>query len=214
MAVILFFGDSITSGLWDEEGGWVARVSKHLIKKTLASNFEEYYQAYNLGMSGDSTGGLVSRFEKELRVRVEREEGEEIVIVFAIGINDTYTFHKEGRENVSLENFKKNLTTLVALAQKFTSQIVFVGLTPVDEALVDPVPWRPEIAYTQDLVQTYNDALKVFCDEKQLLFIDMLKEWMTKDYKKLLIDGLHPNTEGHENMASLIIKELEEQHIF
>ena len=210
MSVILCFGDSITMGAWDEEGGWVARLNKYAIKKMMDNNLSYYHQVYNLGISGDTTTELLKRFEKELSARTQREEESRHIILFAIGINDSYTFVSQGIENVLLTDFQTNLERLAALAKKDTSDIVFVGLTPVDESIVNPVPWRTEIAYKNELIKKYNEALKTFCNNQQLIFINFFDEFMKKDYKSLLIDGLHPNTKGHELMSLLITKSLEE----
>ena len=53
MTLILVFGTSSTYGCWDEEGGWVQRLRKHLDKKQLTDKDSDlYYLVYNLGISG------------------------------------------------------------------------------------------------------------------------------------------------------------------
>ena len=86
MAQILIFGDSITWGAWDEEGGWAQRFKKEIDKKAITANFTSYHSVYNLGISGDNTNDLLERFESETQRRLD--EGEEAIILFAIGIND------------------------------------------------------------------------------------------------------------------------------
>ena len=71
---VLVFGDSIGLGLWDENGGWVGRLTEFLVKKSIASDLDEDYEIYNLGVSGDTTEGLVERFEFETRYRVGESE--------------------------------------------------------------------------------------------------------------------------------------------
>lgn len=56
---ILVFGDSIALGLWDENGGWVGRLTEFLIKRSIAADLEENFEVYNLGISGDTTEGLL-----------------------------------------------------------------------------------------------------------------------------------------------------------
>ena len=90
MSQILIYGDSITYGAWDtEQGGWVARLRKFLDNK--ADEDEKYYYlVYNLGISGNNSTDILSRFEFEAKQRV-REEGETIII-FALGTNDSQLF--------------------------------------------------------------------------------------------------------------------------
>lgn len=52
---ILFFGDSITWGAWDEEGGWVARIKKYIDLKIISTHFNYYNDLHNVGIFGDST---------------------------------------------------------------------------------------------------------------------------------------------------------------
>ncbi len=75
MAGILVFGDSISYGAWDIEGGWVSRLRKFLDKKNLSEeNFD--CKVYNLGISGDNSSGVLNRFEFETRQRIRKIERE------------------------------------------------------------------------------------------------------------------------------------------
>ncbi|MCX6743407.1 MAG: GDSL-type esterase/lipase family protein, partial [Candidatus Parcubacteria bacterium] len=91
---ILIFGDSITYGAWDKEGGWVARLRKFVDEKIFAD--PNYYNIIlNLGISGNNSTDILRRFEFELQQRI-KEEGE-IVIIFAFGTNDAQLFNGEFR---------------------------------------------------------------------------------------------------------------------
>jgi len=81
MVQILIFGDSITYGAWDKEGGWVRR-----LRKFLDENYEDYL-IYNLGISGNNTDDLIERFEFETKQRLK--ENDETIIIFAIGVGLT-----------------------------------------------------------------------------------------------------------------------------
>src|SRR5271157_5203514 len=83
---ILVFGDSITYGACDSEGGWVQRLRKFLDGKNLI-NTEVYYSVYNLGVWGNAIEDLLKRLEFETKQRIE--ENEEVMFVFAIGVNDS-----------------------------------------------------------------------------------------------------------------------------
>ncbi len=47
---ILIFGDSIAHGIWDNNGGWVARLRKFINSKLMDDDF--YCLLYNLGVDG------------------------------------------------------------------------------------------------------------------------------------------------------------------
>lgn len=202
MAQILIFGDSITWGAWDEEGGWVHRLKKDIDKKIIESNFTYYDSVYNVGISGDNTDDLLARFESEASQRLD--EDEETIIVFAIGVNDSQ-YVNEGKEHrVAIERFKENLEKLLQQAKKISNKIIFIGLTPVDDSLVDPTPWSEGKSYKNEYVKKFNEVLESFCSQHEQLFVRVLEPFLEKDYKRLLIDGLHPNSEGHQLLKELV----------
>jgi len=149
------FGDSITYGAWDKDGGWASRLRKFVDKKNISDpNF--YCLVYNLGISGDTTTDVLERFEFELKMRLQ----DELAVVFAIGINDSAFLNETQTNYVPLEQFKTNLQSLIVLARKFTSKIIFVGLSPVDEAKTTPVIWDASKSYKNEYIQQYDAAIK------------------------------------------------------
>lgn len=205
---ILVFGDSITWGAWDAEGGWVQRLREAIDEKNLSKE-DDFCALYNLGISGDSTRELLERVESETRTRTKRAD--EIVMIFAIGTNDSWLFREIKRHNVPPEMFRENLGKLLIRAKKFTSKLVFVGLAQVDER-VDPVPWNTDKAYKPEYLKHYNSMLKEFCEENKLHFIEIMPIFEDKG-KELLKDGAHPNSEGHKLIFETVKDYLEKEGI-
>lgn len=190
---ICIFGDSIVWGAADsEKGGWVER---------LKIDFAEHYDAiiYNLGISGETTEELLERVEDESRVR------EPNIMIFAIGINDSQFIPSTNSNRISVDNFKINLEKLYNIAKKFTSKIIFVGLTLVDEVKTTPIPWDTNKTYINENIKQFDQCIKVFCSEKNLKFIEMNNVLKSED----LADGLHPNSRGHEKIFHKIKSSLE-----
>jgi len=208
MANILIFGDSITWGAWDKEGGWVQRLRKFLDEKNLLDPKHDY-MVYNLGVSGDSSIEVLERFEHEVKVRISENE---TIIIFAIGLNDSHLIN-ETKLRVSLSDFRLNLEKLFKLSKKSSSNIIFLGLTPVDDSKVDPMPWAPEKSYRNDSVKEFDETIKSFCKKEEIHFIDVFGKLIQIDYKKLLEDGAHPNSEGHKKIFEIIKKYLEKNKI-
>ena len=75
---------------------------------------------------------------------------------------------------------------------------MFVGPTPVDESKTNPIPWETTEYYRNKDGKKYSEATKSICSDHKIPFLDIHKLWLKTDYKKLLEDGLHPNTEGHK----------------
>jgi len=196
MVQILIFGDSITYGAWDKEGGWVRR-----LRKFLDENYEDYL-IYNLGISGNNTDDLIERFEFETKQRLK--ENDETIIIFAIGTNDSQFVHSENKNRIVLEKFKDNLQKLINLAQEFSSKIIFVGLTPVDETKTTPIPWNTDKSYKNEYIQKYNETIKNICDENKIYFIEVFEKLKETNYQELLEDGLHPNSVGHQKIFEVV----------
>lgn len=77
------FGDSITYGSFDVEGGWIQRLRKYFDSKSMD------FRVYNLGITiNQTTETILNRFEFEMKERTDQEDKN--IIIFAIGINDSY----------------------------------------------------------------------------------------------------------------------------
>ncbi len=202
MLRILIFGDSITHGAWDKKGGWADRLKSFCMEKSL-DNSEFDCSVYNLGISGDTTEDLMERFEFETKQRVKGEKG--IVIIFAIGINDSCFVKSKNIFLVAENDFKENIQKLIKTSGKYTPKIIFVGLTPVEENKTNPfLQSTTGKSYKNKYIKKYDDIIKSICQENNIHFIDMFSEFSELDYKKLLEDGLHPNLAGHKKMFEIV----------
>lgn len=201
MAKLLIFGDSIVYGAWDtDKGGWVQRIKSFLDEETLSESEDEYI-VYNLGVSGNTTEDLLERFEFETKQRL-KDDGEELIFIFAIGVNDSQFIHSKNNLRFSPEEYKDNLYKLLNLAQKFSSKIIFIGLTPVDETKT--IHWDIDKSYKNEYIQEFNEILKSFCKENNIYFVEIFEKLIKENYQDLLEDGLHPNSEGHKKIFEAI----------
>lgn len=208
---LLIFGSSITWGAWDKEGGWAERIKDFADRKAATLDYDNYTSVYCLGVSGDNTDDLLERFDTEVKARLG--EGEKTLILIEIGINDSQYILAEKEHRVSPDKYKQNLVKLIEKSKHHGSNLIFIGLTPVDDNKVDPIPWKPESSYRLEYVQKYEEILKSVCEEQNLLFVELLNKFTEKDFKTLLTDGLHPNTEGHQVMYEEVKKYLVERNL-
>lgn len=202
MPRVLIFGDSITWGASDPEGGWTARLRKWVDERMYKDGRFDY-PIYNLGVSGDKTEDLLKHFDVEVIARLVKDDRKPI-IVFAIGTNDSQYLENEQRKRVTLEQFTKNIQELIAKARGYASKIIFIGLLPVDEAKTIPVPWAPEKSYKNEHVKEFDDIIKSQCQQNDISFVDIFSYFSSKSFKVLLEDGLHPNAEGHQKLFEKI----------
>lgn len=200
--VFCVFGTSITHGKGDfEQGGWVARLRKFFDQKNLA-NPENYFGIYELGVSGETTSQLLKRFEIECGARlIERKEyNEQAVIIFEIGINDSQFIHSKNGPRTSPGEFKENIKKLIEFSKEFTDEIIFLGLTPVDEPKTTPIPWNTDKSYKNENIQRNNEIIKVACEKNNQPFIEIFNSLNNED----LYDGLHPNEKGHQKIFEIV----------
>ena len=204
MTRVIVFGASITAGAWDTEGGWAQRLKNFLNERTISniSDMDSWYFTYNLAVSGDTTEDLLERFEVETKQRLRGDE--ETIFIFGIGINDSQFVHSQNDLRTPPEKFRENIQKLIDLAQKFASKIIFVGFTPVDESKTTPIPWNTEFSYKNENVKKYDEIVKSACKENNVYFVEIFNQVMKLDYKKLLEDGLHPNSEGHQRIFEIV----------
>jgi len=191
---ICIFGDSITWGAYDpKNGGWANRLRNYFEKQGKNVN------VYNLGIPGDATIDLLTRIEIEAKSR------ESNIIIFAIGINDAQFIHSTNSNRISDDDFRTNLERLYEIARKLTSKIIFVGLTSVDESKTKLTSLDTDKIYTNENIKRLDQIIKAFCLEKNFKFIPMNDLLNNND----LVDGLHPNTQGHVKMFGRIKSEIE-----
>lgn len=204
----LIFGDSITCGAWDSEGGWADRLKRDVYGKVIKSKGKLDFIVYNLGISGDVSESLIKRFEFETKNRLH--ENEERIFIFAIGINDSIFIKGKNNPIVSPDKFRANINKLIQLSLEFSARSVFIGLTPVDESKTNSIPMEQNgKCYKNEYIKKYDNIIKSVCADSKIDFVEIYGEFASRGCKKLLFDGLHPNSKGHQLMFEIVKNYLE-----
>lgn len=208
MGKLFFIGDSITAGAWDNRGGWVARLIGEIMQLNIqAQEKNDVFNClpYNIGVSGDTFPDAMGHIKPEIQWRLYDEPEETIQFIISLGLNDSVYMVNENRPLFTDKEFRSNVMDLINLCREFSNNISFIGLSPVDDELLNPIPWAPEKAYGQKWVKPYEDIIQEICIKEKLAFWPMFERWMQlDDYRKYLLDGAHPNSKGHEWMAEQI----------
>ncbi len=182
---VCVFGDSIVWGAWDKEFlGWCNRLSKYCMMI-----YEDDCTVYNLGIPSDTTTGLLKRMENECNVRNPQ------TIIVSIGINDAIYLNREKYILTDSETFMKNVQNIIDICKSYTNNILFVGLTKVNEDFTNPISWDNNQSYFNENIEKYNEKIKEICIENNVEFLDIFN---LLDEENINIDGIHPNERGHE----------------
>lgn len=206
---IAVFGDSIAHGFHDPSGGWVARLREDVEQGVIGTG-EKGSTVYGLGVSGDTTDDVVKRFEDEMAARYEDEYSH--VVVFALGANDAVYDRDDGGVWVGPEAFRENIRTLAKNASARAEHVVFVGPAPIQEELLDPVPWAESWSYSMERIRAYDQMLEEEAGNTGAVHISLC-EALPDRFLQTLDDGIHPVQEGHEMIYSVVRDRLVHQDL-
>lgn len=189
------FGDSTAWGAWDnEKGGWVNRLWLYF-----AEHDDPYVEVCNLSISGGTSEDVLKRFESEAKAR------EATALVFQTGANDAAYRNTEGNFQVMPEAFEKNIESIITKARALTGRIMWLGSKGVDESRTTPIPWRPDLFYTNANTERYNGIIQSVCETQNVPYCD-LAGIVNKDE---LDDGIHPTAQGHQKLFQKILPEIQ-----
>jgi lysophospholipase L1-like esterase len=188
MKNICVFGASTTSGLFDyENGGWCDLLKRYLMSKG--------FSVFNLGVSGNDTSDLLKRFKNECSVRTPDW------IILALGSNDTQYLMDKNAFRVDINTTISNFLELFRIARKFTSNVIVVGLTKVDEDKINSyyIP-RKHMFHKNKILKKYDMAIEKISKKNDIQFIQTFNLLNKSD----LEDGVHPNAKGHKKLYNKI----------
>lgn len=175
--VVAAFGDSLTAGFGVETG---SSYPDFLQKEIDARGLR--YRVANLGISGDTTTGGVSRMQIAVGLKPR-------VVILELGGND-------GLRGLPLEKTRENLQTLARTFKAAGAQVVIAGMTL-------PPNYGPD--YVKNFEALYVDLSR----EMKLPRIPFLLEGVWDQPGLMQGDGIHPTVAGNEKVAKLVMKTLE-----
>jgi len=173
--VLVVFGDSLSAGYGLPAGqSFPDDMQRTLDKQGYA------WQVRNLGISGDTTEGGVSRIGSAIRLNPA-------VVLLELGGND-------GLRGLPLKVTKQNLEKMIVAFQEVGAKVVLAGMTL-------PPNYGP--AYIKDFEKIYKD-LAVQYRLKLIPFL--LSDIVTPDLRYLQRDGIHPTAEGAAIVSETVLK--------
>lgn len=181
-ACVVLIGDSITSK-WPD---------------LTPTNQFSGLQIINRGIPSDSTSHMLSRFNHDVIQLHPR------VVVILGGINDI------GR--IPLPRIKQNVASMAETAQHHGIHVALATLPPTgeydpDNPSVPQTSSNDEFITGHDEIQTLNDWIKDFANQKHYAFVDYhsaLSDERGYYQKGLTTDGVHPSPQGYDRMEPML----------
>ena len=218
-------GDSLTKGVGDStnQGGFVPLLAQSLTNETGLE-----FKAINYGVSGNTSGQILSRMQEKKEIRKDLKQAQ--LLTITVGGNDLRKAILEDTSNLDLDRFEKasktyekNLKQIIELARKDNPDLAiyvvgiynplylnFPDLTEL-QTLVDQWNQRTEeilSAYQGVYFVPINDLLYKGIDGKSgVTESELGKETVTNDalYDE---DSFHPNNTGYEIMKEAVLEKI------
>ena len=191
---ICVFGDSGVSEEIDWGfAHWVSVFRKYICKQ------DENNSVFGLGISGETSKGLLKRIESEAKARNPN------IILIVIGDNDSRIQNQ--KMETSEKEFKINIEKIIKIAKRYSTMIIFLGSHPCNEHKTTPTIWSKKEYFYNKNQKKYNDIVKLICKQEKIKFIDVFDEFYNSNYKQYLDneDGLHLNKKGNLLIARKVI---------
>ena len=159
--VIMVLGDSLSASYGiDQNNGWV-----HLLEQRLmAQGFS--YNVVNASISGETTRGAVSRFDRLLK-----QHNPEIIII-ELGAND-------GLRGLSLESMYSNLAQIIEQSRSHEADVLLIGMR---------IPPNYGNKYTEQFADTYSRLSQHY----NVSLVPFLLDGIEKNKTMFQADELHP----------------------
>ena len=189
----LFTGNSITQGAKHTHG--MRTYSEIFFERVRYEMGRSRDLIINTAVSGNTTKNILDDFE--WRVAHSKPQ----VVFLMIGTNDAAQ-----DKAISVEQYGENLGNLIRKIRAIAAIPVLLSPTAILES------HAPERANLKD----YVAEMKALVAKEQVIFVDQWEIWngeLKRKYadqwsKKLLNDPLHPNGQGHKEMAISLFKAL------
>lgn len=149
------------------------------------------------GISGQTTGEMLARFEKDV---IDLHPA---VVVILGGINDI----AENNGPVSTEKIFENIVSMTTLATNNKIKVVLCAVLPAHD-----IPWRPSVKPIEKVI-SLNNIIMQYCSENNIPYVNFYTAMVDENYglrKELTQDGLHPTLPGYKIMEPLVVTAIKE----
>lgn len=175
---ILVYGDSISAAYgMDQEQGWVS-----LLEERLKTEYPDY-RVVNASVSGETTGGGLTRLQKTLSLH------QPDILILELGGND-------GLRGYPISKIRDNLDAIIRQSQDAAISVLLVGM------VLPPNYGRRYISAFENL---FTDLATIH----QIPFVPFLLDGIATTSDLVQRDGIHPTVEAQPMILEDIYPVLE-----
>ena len=156
----------------------------NLVENMIQSKLKKNITVINGGVSGSTTSDGLDRLKWYLKRKP-------YIVFIALGAND-------GLRGLNLEQSQKNLEEIVKHALDSNAKVLLAGM-------LIPPNYGPQ--YTKSFEKMYQDIKEKY----ELKSMPFLLEGVAGEKKFNQVDGIHPNVDGHKQIAKKVFKFLKEE---
>jgi acyl-CoA thioesterase-1 len=178
--VIVVLGDSLAEGFGVAEG----RSYPDIVQRTLDRR-GYLYRVVNLGVSGDTTTGGLSRLSYALSLKPE-------ILVIELGGND-------GLRGIPVSATKTNLEKMIVTARNGGVEVLLAGMT---------LPPNYGSDYIRKFEAVYHDLARTHKVQLIPSLMRPIAEQIESRPGLMQADGIHPTAEGHELLGATVVRYL------
>lgn len=162
---ILIYGDSLSAAYGiPQQQGWVALLKQKLHAESLN------YDIINASISGETTSGGLTRFEKTLQQTKPK------IVILELGAND-------GLRGLPVKDMQKNQESMILKGKQSGAKILLIGMRI-------PPNYGPK--YTDEFSQTYVNL----ASQHNIALVPFMLDHIAAKPDLIQQDGLHPNVLG------------------
>ncbi len=197
---IVLMGDSITQNGWNNPSGYV-----RMLSAAFWANKMNKVVLVPCGISGHNSEHMAKRFERDVLKNKPQ------FLTLSCGVNDVWhPFLYPGQnKGIKLEDYKKNITSMVEQAQAANIKVLLLTSTMIKEDADSP---------ENKALAPYNDFIRELAKEKNCVLVDLnammqkrVAELRAKTgfkHNVLTTDGVHMDVAGDEMFAEGIMRGL------
>jgi lysophospholipase L1-like esterase len=209
---IVAFGDSTTAPRKTIENVYADRLAEALGKEGVA------VEVINAGVPGNTTEHARKRFERDVMAR------DPDVVILQFGINDSaidvWRNPPATGPRVGKGRYEENLRHLIRTLKARGVKVILMTPNPLrwtakTKRLYGKPPYDPDDPDGfEGMLPAYRAAMRQVAEQEEVPLVDVFAAFMAygqqegRSVDDLLLDGMHPNDQGHRIVAERLREEI------